>query len=36
MIDDLYLYKASDDYKKVIEERFALPEYKKLLVMFKK
>ena len=31
MIDDLYLYRASDDYKKVIEERFALPEYKKLL-----
>ena len=30
MIDDLFLYRASDDYKQVIEERFVLPEYDKI------
>lgn len=30
MIDDLFLYRASDDYKQVIEERFVLPEYDKM------
>ena len=30
MIDDLYLYRASDDYKQVIEEKIVLPEYDKI------
>ncbi|MCF2552539.1 hypothetical protein, partial [Bacteroides caecigallinarum] len=30
MIDDLFLYRASDDYKQVIEERVVLPEYDKI------